>query len=72
MRNEAEEFDELKRAVTRREYKRKIRLGGRVGKGRKIDHIQRVAARDGKKNVIKDSLGRVVCKTILHYTGNMK
>lgn len=71
MRNEAEELDELKRAVTRTERKRKHRLGGRVGKGRGIDHIQRVVARDGKKNVIKDSLGRAVYKTIFHYTDKM-
>ena len=66
------EFNELKRAVPRAERRRKLRLGGRVGKGRKIDHIQRIVARNSKKNVIKDSLGRTVYKTILHYTGNMK
>lgn len=51
--------------------KRKERLGGRVGKGRKIDHVQRVEARDAKGEVVKDSLGRIVYKTIFHYSDKM-
>lgn len=45
---------------------RKMRRGGKIGKGRKIHHVQRVPLIHSK-----DQLGRIIYKTIFHYSDKM-
>lgn len=52
--------------------KLKERKGGKIGKGRKIDHVQVVEKRDGNGDIVTDSLGRVRYKTIFHYTERIR
>lgn len=50
---------------------RKMRRGSKIGKGRKIHHTQTVPILDSKGEVMRYQLGRVIYKTIFHYSDKM-